>query len=449
MSAKDELNYEFSFFESEDSLAKYSTKKKKKSINTEKIIAVSLFLSIIICLEVFFGSKTKYISLLLFGNNDYKRCILLNKLDLYKYDIRYAFIFFMYSYINMYAVFCFMTLDTVLMIINDIIRLAFFDSRPFWDENNNVFPCKCEFTPSNPSPTATNSFLLFTLFLFVQNEERYKNKLSNKNSFSDNKNFLDEIDNNISDIRIQVETKSNILLIFLSVFLIFLILFIDAIPLLQNIEYLHQTIFGISLSFSFYYLVFYIFRVNHLVTKQFIKIIKQPWIIITFSLILIFLIFFILNNIAYSITTSQIEQIEKFCEIPTDFNLSTEILKNCSLLFETLGAYFGILIEYAYTFNSNKEKFLTYNVKSRDRKRYNENSNPMKNLVVFLLLFFIEYIFFKTIIEFWIKNYFDGINQFIVMSVELFFKGIFFFYIMKRIMSKIYLLNNDIFASDY
>ena len=449
MSTKDELNYEFSFFESEDSLAKYSTKKKKKSINTEKIIAVSLFLSIIICLEVFFGSKTKYISLLLFGNNDYKRCILLNKLDLYKYDIRYAFIFFMYSYINMYAVFCFMTLDTVLMIINDIIRLAFFDSRPFWDENNNVFPCKCEFTPSNPSPTATNSFLLFTLFLFVQNEERYKNKLSNKNSFSDNKNFLDEIDNNISDIRIQVETKSNILLIFLSVFLIFLILFIDAIPLLQNIEYLHQTIFGISLSFSFYYLVFYIFRVNHLVTKQFIKIIKQPWIIITFSLILIFLIFFILNNIAYSITTSQIEQIEKFCEIPTDFNLSTEILKNCSLLFETLGAYFGILIEYAYTFNSNKEKFLTYNVKSRDKQRYNENSNPIKNLIVFLLLFFIEYIFFKTIIEFWIKNYFVGTNQFIAMSVELFFKGIFFFYIMKRLMSKICLLNNDIFSRDY
>ena len=447
MSAKDELYYEFSFFESEDSLAKYSTKKKKKSINTEKIIAVTLFLSIIISLEVFFGSKTKYISLLLFGNKDYKRCILLNKLDLYKYDIRYAFIFIMYSYINMYAVFCYMTLDTVLMIINDIIRLAFFDSRPFWDEDNNVFPCKCEYTPSNPSPTATNSFLLFSLFLFIQNEERYKSKLNNKNNFSDPKKFLDE--SNISDIRIQGETKSSIILIILSIFLISLILFIDAIPLLQNIEYLHQTIFGISLSFSFYYLVFYIFRVNHLVTKQFIKIIKQPWIIITFSLILIFLIFFILNNIAYSITTSQIEEIEKFCEIPSDFNLSTEILKNCSLLFETLGAYFGILIEYKFTFNSNKEKFLTYNVKSRDKQRYNENSNPIKNLIVFLLLFFIEYIFFKTIIEFWIKNYFVGTNQFIAMSVELFFKGIFFFYIMKRLMSKICLLNNDIFSRDY
>ena len=448
MSAKDELNYEFSFFESEDSLAKYNTKKKKKNINNEKIIAVSLFFSIIICLEFFFGYKTKYISLLLFGNNDYKRCILLNKLDLYKYDIRYAFIFILYSYINMYAVFCFMALDTVDIIIADIIRLAFYESRPFWDENSNVFPCKCEYTPSNPSPTATKSFLLFSLFLFIQNEQKYKSKLSNKNNFSDPKKFLDENESNISEIRIQVETKSNIILIFLSIFLISLILFIDAIPLLQNIEYLHQTIFGISLSFSFYYLVFYIFRVNHLVTKQFIKIIKQPWIIITFSLALIFLIFFILNNIAYSITTSQLEQIEKFCEIPNDFNLSTEILKNCSLLFETLGAYFGILIEYIYTFKSNKEKFLTYNVKSRDKKRYNENSNPIKNLVVFLLLFFIEYIFFKTIIEVWIKNYFDGINQFIAMSVELFFKGIFFFYVMKRLMSKICLLNNDIFSND-
>jgi glucose-6-phosphate-specific signal transduction histidine kinase len=57
MSAKDELNYEFSFFESEDSLAKYSTKKKKKTINTEKIIAVTLFLSIIISLEVFLAQK--------------------------------------------------------------------------------------------------------------------------------------------------------------------------------------------------------------------------------------------------------------------------------------------------------------------------------------------------------------------------------------------------------
>ena len=144
----DELNFEFSFFESEDSLAKYTGKKKQKKIKPEKIFAVALFLLIIIFLEYFFRSKTKYISLLIFGSNDYKRCLLLNKLDLYKYDIRYAFIFIIYTYINMYAVFCYMTLDIVITIINDIIRLAYFEPRPFWDENSKVFPCVCEYISS-------------------------------------------------------------------------------------------------------------------------------------------------------------------------------------------------------------------------------------------------------------------------------------------------------------
>ena len=188
-----------------------------------------------------------------------------------------------------------------------------------------------------------------------------------------------------------------------------------------------------------------IFQVKHFSPKQFTKIIKQPWIILTFSLILILLIFFILNNMVYAITTSQIEQIEKFCEIPNDFNISTEILKNCSLLFETLGAYFGILIEYKFTFKSNGKKFSAYNVQSKESEKYNDDCNPIKKLIIFLLLFFIEYIFFKTIIEFWIKHYYQGTNQFIALSGELFLKGIFFFFIMKRLMSKIGLLNNKIF----
>ena len=82
------------------------------------------------------------------------------------------------------------------------------------------------------------------------------NKLNNKNNFIEGKNYLDENESNISDIRIQNETKSNVALIILAIFLIALILFIDTIPLLQNIEYLHQSVFGITISFSFYYLVF-------------------------------------------------------------------------------------------------------------------------------------------------------------------------------------------------
>ena len=75
---KEDLTYEFSFFESDNSLL-YTGKKKQKKIRPEKIFAVIIFLSIIIILEYFFGKKTKYISLFFFGSNDYKRCILLNK----------------------------------------------------------------------------------------------------------------------------------------------------------------------------------------------------------------------------------------------------------------------------------------------------------------------------------------------------------------------------------
>ena len=351
----------------------------------------------------------------------------------------------MFTYINMYAVFCYMVADTVIMIVNDIIRLTIFDSRPFWDENTNIFPCVCEYTPSNPSPTATNSFIFFSLFIFVKYEEKLKNK-TNKNNFVEPKQYEEELnESQISEIRIQKEKSSDLLLIILATLLLSLIIFIDAIPLLQNIEYLHQTIFGMGLSFSFYYLIFYIFHVNHLSTKQFMKIIKQPWIILTFSIILIFLIFFILNNIEYTITASQIDEIEKFCDIPDDINLSTEILKNCSLLFEVLGVYCGILLEFKITFKSKEQKFLFYNVNSKENQRYNEECNQFNKLIIFLLLFFIEFLVFKTLIEFWIKNHLDGIYQFSALSIELFLKGIFFFYIMKRLMSKIGLLNNIIF----
>ena len=148
---------------------------------------------------------------------------------------------------------------------------------------------------------------------------------------------------------------------------------------------------------------------------------------------------------AYTITASQIEEIEKFCDIPNDFDLPTEILINCSRLFETLGAYSGILLEFKITFKSKEQKFLFYNVNSKENQRYNEECNQFNKLIIFLLLFFIEFLVFKTLIEFWIKNHFDGVYQFSALSIELFLKGIFFFYIMKRLMSNIGLLNNTIF----
>ncbi len=391
---------------------------------------------------------------MIFANNDYKRCTLLNKLNLYQYNLRYIFLFFMYSYLNIYSTFCYLVLDIITNIINDILRLQIFDSRPFWD-NNNVFPCVCEFTPNDPSHTANNSFLFLTLFHFLRKEERRNQKLAiNRNKKPKNRIYK-ESDDEYSGLReenssenfsnSQYDKGSFYLSNFFLVFIIILIIFVDTIPLLQNIEYLHQTLFGICLGFSMYYFVFYIVSLNHLNRKQFLKIINQPLIILTFSMILIIIILSVHNRINKRILTSQIIQIQKFCEIPKDLNFSKEILKNVIQLFEILGAYSGLLLEYKVTFNSSDVKFTLYNVNSKNKEKYNDDESGIKKLIRFLLLYFIEIVFFKTIIEFWVKHNLKGWIEIIILSLSYFFKGIFFFYFMKIILNKVKLTNNKIF----
>ena len=443
--------YEFSFFESDDSLLNMSLltqKKESRKRSKSKIKVLLLFLIVIFFLAEIFGEKTKFISILLFGNKDYKRCTLLNKLDLYQYNIKYIFLFIMYSYLNIYSTFCYLVLDIVTNILNDIIRVCFFESRPFWDNDKDVFPCKCELTPSQPSSTSNNSFLFMSLIYFLKIEEKNRNRNRKLNAKSKNLKLTmesEEEENSGDNINYsQYERYSGIGLKFCLIFIIALIIFIDIIPLLQNIEYLHQTLFGLFLGFGIYYWVFSIVQVDHLNKKQFEKIISQPWIIMTFSIILIIIILFIHNNIYQRILIYQIVHIQKFCEISKDFNSSKEILKNCIQLFEGLGAYCGILLEFKITFNSDYNIFARYNIKSKNDECYFEGKGQFIKLIRFLFLYFIEMVFFKTIIEFWIKNNLEGWNQFLSLSFVFFLKGIFFFYIIKIILGKLGLFNEKI-----
>ena len=83
----DEIKFDFSFFESDESLLNLNyTNIKIESRKRAKTKAQVLlgFLTIIFFLANY-SDRTKYISLLIFANNDYKRCTLLNKLELFKY----------------------------------------------------------------------------------------------------------------------------------------------------------------------------------------------------------------------------------------------------------------------------------------------------------------------------------------------------------------------------
>ena len=448
----DEIKFDFSFFESGDSLLNMSLthiKKESRKRAKLKMRVLLVFLVIIFILAFFFGPKTKKFSIMLFANKDYKRCTLLNKLDLYQYNIRYIFLFFMYSYLNIYSTFCYLVLDIIAKIINDILRFEIFDSRPFWDNNDNVFPCKCEFTPSHPSSTSCNSILFMSLIYFLKLEEKQRNKIRKAFSKTKKNKIFEEEDSSEKYSEDQSNQISNIALNIFLIFMIGLIIFVNTIPLLQNIEYLHQSIFGLCIGFAFYYWVFHIVRLNHLNRKQFLKIIKQPGIILISSLICITIILFIYNNIYKRILVYQIINIQKFCEIPKDLNSSKEILNDCVLLFEILGAYLGLLLEYKITFKSNDVKFSLYNVKSKNGEGYFQEKGPLIKLVRFLLLFFIEVVFFKTIIEFWIRHNLGDWLRFLFLLVLYFLKGIFYFYFMKIIMNKLGLINDKIFDEEF
>mgnify|MGYP002625522711 CR=1 FL=1 len=454
---EDEFEEDFSFFESDESLLGMNMtfiKRESRKRSKLKTNVLLIFISIIFTLAHYAFPKTKVISILIFSNNDYKRCELLNKLDLYQYDIKYIFLFLMYSYINIFSAFIYLTLYILCDILNDIICFLYFEPRPFWESNGDSFPCVCELTPASPSHTASNSFLFLSLFYFLREEVKQRNKYKKLNPIIQTKEYKENNDenselnssNNLSQSRI--DKYSNFWLNVCLIFTIILIIFVDLIPLLQNIEYLHQTFFGISIGFSFYYWVFHIVRVNHLNKKHFMKIINQPFIIMTFSIILMIIIFFIHSKVINNMLISQMVEIEKFCKIPKDFNQSNEILKECIKFFELLGAYFGLLLEYKITFKSVEHRFIFYNVKSKSGEQYNQEQGAIINILRFLFLFFTEYLFFKAIFEFWVKNNLKGNFQLLVLSLVYFFKGIFFFFIMKIILRKLRLTNNKIFEDD-
>jgi hypothetical protein len=397
------------------------------------MIVLFVFIIVISIISYYAGSKAKEYSLLLFENNHHKRCIFLNKLDLYQYDIRYFFLFFMYSFLNIYATFCYLVIDILIRIINDIIRFQLNGSRPFWDERKEVFPCKCDLTPSNPSPTSSNSILFLSIIYFLKEKQRYKIRRMNTvpkkyNIYTGGEDENEPLKDDDSDANVsRYYAISNIGLNILLVLVIALIVFVDTIPLLQNIEYLHQSILGLLIGFSFYYWVFHIVAVKHLNTHHMSKIINQPWIIMTFSIILLIIIIFIFNNGDNTLKVINIINIQKFCKMPKNFNFNQGILKNSVLLFEILGAYSGLLLEYQKTFNSNIDKFVEYNVKSKYENGYFEGKNIFIKLIRFLFLFFIEVVFFRTIIEYWIKNNLEGKNKFIYLSFAYNLKGFFFF----------------------
>ena len=413
-----------SFFREEDEVKSLNESvRMQRSIDriNRRFISLVIIVVALIFFEDYVRDATQSLSIKLFNSTNHERCFKLNKLDLYKYDLYYIFLFYLFAFCNLYSSICYMFIVIISNILKDILCLVIAEPRPFWDSSENTFPCSCNLTPSSISTNGNNSIVIFlTVHLFTVNQIEYK--YNNRNDMEVFKTFL---------------------YIILFLLLIGFIIFTNLIPLLQNIDYLHQVVYGIFFGSAFYYWVFKIVRVDHLDLKQFSKIITQPLLTLTFIILLICLIAFIYFNVDYQLPSNYLLNIKKFCEIPKNFEEADETLKNSVYIFEFCGAYLGMYFEYVYYHKRNLIIFLEYNVSSKDKKEYNTVSLGQK-LIIFILMCLCEIVFFRTILEFWVNNNLEGTSHNFFICLVLFFKGFFNFFIMKMIIIKIGLTNQYI-----
>ena len=407
----------FSFLDSEPSLMdmsiSYYTKEKKKKTKKKLIILLS-FLSLCVIIEYFTRETLKKSSKQIFGSKNNKNCELLEKFDFYNYSGRYILLFYILNFVNLYAAIGFIFLDMSSVALSGIINFFYLEPRPFW-EDSNLKPCHCDLEYTGASTTGTQIFIiLISFYHFIT----YKTKEKFRNDF--------------------------ILLI-----CCLLIILMYLIRLLQNLIYLNQIFLGLCIGFSIYYWFFNIVKVDCYNRKQFKQIINQPILVIS-MLIIFWILFNIIHvNINLNLEPIYILNIQKYCKKEIFYSLDFNMYTKSMIFFEFLGCYLGIYLEYKIIFKENIELFIRYNIKSKYNELFNKTSK-FKSFIRFLIYYLLEIIIFKNIFpyNYKIKNNLFEKESFTFQIFLLFFltifKGIFFFFILKRMIIYLKLTNEKI-----
>ena len=412
----DENDESFSFLESEPSLMDMSIsyyRKERKKKTQSKLIIILSFLSLCGIIEYFSRETLKKSSENFFSPNNKNRCRLLDKFDFYNYSGRYILLFLTLNFVNLYAAISFIFLDMLSVALSGIINFFYLEPRPFW-ENAKLKPCYCDLEYTGVSTTGTQIFLIFiTFYHFIT----YKTKEKFRNSF-----------------------------ILFICSLIIILMYI--VRLLQNLIYFHQIIFGLCLGFSIYYWFFNIVKVDCYNRKQFKQIINQPILVIC-TLIIFWIIFNIIHvNINLNIKPIYILNIQKFCNLEIFNSLDNNMYTKSMIFFEFLGCYLGIFLEFKYIFKENIDLFMRYNIKSKYNELFNDTSK-FKSFIRFLIFYLLEIILFKSIFpyNYTISKKFEKYSlevEICFLFVISIFKGIFFFFILKRLIIYFKLTNEKI-----
>ena len=335
----DNSDEDYSFLESEPSLldmsiSYYRKEREKKTKNRTTYLAILLL--ILFFVEHFTKDEMKIYSNAIFESSNPKRCPKLSKFSFYLYGGRYILIFLIYNYVNIYGALTYMFIDTFSLAFSSFLKSFYIEPRPFW-EKNTIFPCFCAKGYSGPSTTGIYTFVMFSSFYRI--------------------------------IKTTLRFQFSKVILFIFCFIMVSITYY--IRLLQNVDYFHQIIFGFGIGFCIYFWFFNIIKIDFLSRKQFRQLINHFILIISFSVGFFIIVQVIHFNTGFTMKPMYLINIQKYCKLKKF--LSGKDMKPYQI-FEFIGCYFGVFLEYKVYFNNDLSLFSQYNIRERKGYVFNRTS---------------------------------------------------------------------------
>jgi len=285
-----------------------------------KMIYISTILIAFIIFDFFIKNILKSLTTYLFFTPDNTRCDYFIFSNYVEKGLKYFLFYFVFNYINIYSSLFMIFLDSLSLIISSNLKLIYKEERPYF--SNTKFPtCEISITYSNPSNSALSLYLIFGCF--------YRAILSKKNNNTKEKKLI------------------------LIVLWVLSLLFICTEKLFLNYVYLNDILYGIVLGYVIYYIFFNIIQIDFNNLDQFKFILENKlWII--FSILGYFLFY---SFYQFIITKPYLNNVNNY------INLNYIML---SKVFELLGFYLAIYLEYLLIFNLNFSNYVRYNIKERN-----------------------------------------------------------------------------------
>ena len=377
-----------------------------------KMIYISMILIALIIFDFFIKNILKSLTTYLFFTPDNTRCDYFIFSNYVEKGLKYFLFYFVFNYINIYSSLFMIFLDSLSLIISSNLKLIYKEERPYF--SNTKFPtCEISITYSNPSNSALSLYLIFGCF--------YRAILSKKNNNTKEKKLI------------------------LIVLWVLSLLFICTEKLFLNYVYLNDILYGIVLGYVIYYIFFNIIQIDFNNLDQFKFILENKlWII--FSILGYFLFY---SFYQFIITKPYLNNVNNY------INLNYIML---SKVFELLGFYLAIYLEYLLIFNLNFSNYVRYNIKERNLNGIEMFNNTSKDVSLFrfILICFIDFYLQDLILN---KYKIYSVNKLrfdnylhLIWSLNIFsltFHGIIVFFVIKNLLRYFGMTNENIFNNGY